>query len=102
MSIFMLAQPVIFADAALNKEIVALELELVKINTKTGEYANMSDAQLTKIKAKTQKTLDKKKAKAKKEADKDVNDVKKDVKKAGKDIQKAGKDIGKTVKNIFN
>lgn len=102
MSAFILAQPVIFADAKLNKEIAALELELVQMNTKTGEYANMSDAQIAKKKAKTKKTLDKKKAKAKKEAEKDVNAVKKDVKKAGKDIKKAGKDIGNSVKDIFN
>jgi len=102
MSAFILTQPVMFADAALNKEIVSLELELVKMNTKTGEYANMPDAKIEKKKAKTKKTLEKKKAKAKKEADKDAKAVKKDVKKAGKDIQKAGKDIGKGVKDIFN
>jgi len=102
MSAFMLVQPVILADAKLNKEIAALELELVKMNTKTGEYSGMSDAQIAEKKAKTKKTLDKKKAKAKKEADKVVKAVKKDVKKAGKDIQKAGKDIGNSVKDIFN
>lgn len=113
MSALMLAQPVIFADAALNKEIAALELELVKINTKTGDYANMTEAQLNKAKEKTKKTLEKKKAKAKKEASKNVAEVKKDAKKTGKDIKEAGKevgndlknvgkDIGKTFKDIFN
>lgn len=113
MSAFMLVQPVIFADAALNKEIAALEMELVKINTKTGDYADMSEAQLAKAKEKTKKTLKKKKAKAKKEAEKDINNVKKDVKKTGKDLKDAGKevgndlkdvgkDIGNTFKNMFN
>lgn len=106
MSAFMLAQPVIFADAALNKEIAALELELVKINTKIGDYANMTEAQLNKAKEKTKKTLEKKKAKAKKEASKNVAEVKKDAKKTGKevgnDLKDVGKDIGKTFKDIFN
>ena len=101
-SAFILTQPVIFADAKLNKEIAALELELVQMNTKTGEYSDMSDAKLAKKKEKTKKTLEKKKAKAKKEAEKELKAVKKDVKKAGKDLKKAGKDIGNSVKDLFN
>ena len=88
-AIFMALQPVVYADAALNKEIIALELEIVKMETKTGEYSKMPEKQLEKKKAKAKKDLEKKKAKAKKEAQKDTEALKKDMKKTGKDIKKA-------------
>jgi hypothetical protein len=100
---FMFLQPVMFAvDAALTKEIVALELELTKMKTKTGEYADLSEAALNRKIARTQKKLDKKKAKAKKEAEKDKEAIKKGAKKAGKNIKEAGKDIGNAFKDIFD
>ena len=89
LAVFMAMSSVVYADAALNKEIIALELEIVKMETKTGEYAGMSDKQLDKKKAKAKKDLEKKKAKAKKEAEKDKEALKKDIKKTGKDIKKA-------------
>ena len=110
----MFLQPVMFAvDAALTKEIVALELELTKMKTRTGEYSDMSDAALNRKIARTKKKLDKKKAKAKKEAEKDKNAIKDGTKQAGKDIKdagkeagkglkKAGKDIGNAFKDIFD
>ena len=61
----MFLQPAMFAvDSQLNKEIVALELELTKMKTKTGEYADMSEAALNRKIERTKKKLDKKKAKA--------------------------------------
>lgn len=111
---FMFLQPVMFAvDTALTKEIVALELELTKMKTRTGEYADMSEAALNRKIERTKKQLDKKKAKAKKEAEKDKEAIKKGTKKAGKDIKdagkkageeikEAGKEIGNTFKEIFN
>ncbi len=102
LSAFMLMQPVLYADAQLNKEIVALELEITKMKTKVGEYHGMSDQQLEKKISKAEKTLEKKKAKAKKEAEKDTKKAKKDLKKAGKKIQDAGKDVGDAVKSIFD
>ena len=110
----MFLQPVMFAvDSQLNKDIVALELELTKMKTKSGEYADMSEAALNRKIARTEKKLDKKKAKAKKEAEKDAKAIKKGAKeagkdikdagkKAGKDIKKAGKDIGNAFKDIFD
>ena len=92
---FLMLQPLMYADAKLNKEIASLEIELVKMKTKTGDYAGMSDKALEKRISKTQKTLDKKKTKAKKEAQKNVEKIKKDLK-------KTGKDIGDSVKSIFN
>ena len=111
---FMFLQPVMFAvDTELAKEIVALELELTKMKTRTGEYADMSEAALNRKINHTKKKLEKKKAKAKKETEKDKDSIKKGVKdagkdikdagkKAGKDIKKAGKDIGDAFKDIFN
>ena len=111
---FMFLQPVMFAvDTALAKEIVALELELTKMKTRTGEYADMSEASLNRKIDRTKKKLEKKKAKAKKEAEKDKDSIKKGAKDAGKDIKdagkkagkgikEAGKDIGDAFKDIFN
>ena len=99
----MTIQPAMFAvDAALTKEIVALELELTKMKTRTGEYAEMSEAALNRKIDRTKKQLDKKKAKAKKEAEKDAEAIKKGTKKAGKEIKKAGKYIGDAFKDIFD
>ena len=103
LSAFMLVQPVMFAvDSALNKEIVALELELTKMKTKSGEYADMSESALNRKIERTQKQLDKKKAKAKKEAEKDKEAIKEGAKKAGQSFKEAGKEIGNTFKDIFN
>ena len=114
LSAIMFLQPVMFAvDAALTKEIVALELELTKMQARSGEYADMSEAALNRKIERTKKKLDKKKAKAKKEAEKDAKAIKKGAKeagkdikdagkKAGKDIKKAGKDIGNAFKEIFD
>ena len=103
LSAFMMFQPVMFAvDAQLTKEIVALELELTKMKTKTGEYSDMSEGALNRKIARTTKKLDKKKAKAKKEAEKDTKRIKDGTKKAGKEIKEAGKEIGDTFKDIFN
>lgn len=103
LSAIMFLQPAMFAvDTALTKEIVALEVELTKMKTKTGEYADMSEAALNRKIDRTKKKLDKKKAKAKKEAEKDKESIKKGAKKAGKDIKDAGKDIGNAFKEIFD
>ena len=100
LSAIMFLQPVIFAvDSALTKEIVALELELTKMKTRTGEYADLSEAALERKITRTEKQLDKKKAKAKKEAQKDAEAIKKGTKKAGKDIKDAGKKAGKELKD---
>ena len=89
LAVFMVMSSVVYADAALNKEIIALELEIVKMETKTGEYSKMPEKQLEKKKVKAKKDLEKKKAKAKKEAEKDKKALKKDIDKTGKDIKKA-------------
>lgn len=114
LSAIMFLQPVMFAvDSALTKEIVALELELTKMKTRTGEYADLSEAALERKITRTEKQLDKKKAKAKKEAQRDAEAIKKGTKKAGEDIKDAGKkagkelkdagkEIGNTFKEIFN
>ena len=103
LSAIMFLQPVMFAvDSALTKEIVALEVELTKMKTKSGEYADLSEAALNRKIERTQKKLDKKKEKAKKEAEKDKEAIKKGAKKAGKDLKKAGKDIGDAFKDIFD
>ena len=114
LSALMFFQPAIFAvDSALTKEIVALELELTKMKTHVGEYADMSEAALNRKISRTEKQLEKKKAKAKKEAEKDKEAIKKGTKDAGKDIKdagkkagkelkEAGKEIGNTFKDIFN
>ena len=103
LSAIMFLQPVMFAvDSALNKEIVALEVELTKMKTKTGEYADMSEAALNRKIERTQKKLDKKKEKAKKEAEKDKEAIKEGAKKAGNSFKEAGKEIGNTFKEIFN
>lgn len=106
----LLVQPVMFAyDSKLNEDIVALELEITKMKTKAGNYADMKEKELKAKIEKAQKELHKKKAKAKKEAEKDSKEVKKslkkagnDIKDAGKDIKDAGKDIGNALKDIFN
>ena len=103
LSAIMFLQPAMFAiDTALTKEIVALELELTKMKTKAGEYANLSEAALNRKIERTKKQLEKKKAKAKKEAKKDADAIKKGTKKAGKEIKDAGKEIGNTFKEIFD
>ena len=100
LSAVMFLQPVMFAvDSALTKEIVALELELTKMKTRTGEYADLSEAALERKITRTEKQLDKKKAKAKKEAQKDAEAIKKGTKKAGEDIKDAGKKAGKEFKD---
>jgi flagellar biosynthesis/type III secretory pathway protein FliH len=100
LSAVMFLQPVMFAvDSALTKEIVALELELTKMKTRTGEYADLSEAALERKITRTKKQLDKKKAKAKKEAQKDAEAIKKGTKKAGEDIKDAGKKAGKELKD---
>ena len=56
----MFVQPAMFAlDTALTKEIVALELELTKMKTHAGEYANMSEAALNRKIERTKKKLKK-------------------------------------------
>ena len=114
LSALMFLQPAMFAvDSALNKEIVTLELELTKMKTRVGEYADLSEAALQRKIERTEKDLKKKKEKAKKEAAKDAEaikkgtkeaskDIKKGAKKAGKEIKKAGKEIGDTFKEIFD
>lgn len=109
LSIFMCLQPVMFAASDIYGEIAALEMELVKINTKAGEYADMSEKELEAKKQKTKKELEKKKAKAKKEFSKDKDTIKKGAKDVGKELKgvgegfkEAGKDIGHTFKDIFS
>lgn len=99
---FILMQPVIFAQSSVLKEIAALELELVKLNTKTGEYADWSDAKIEAKIKKTKKTLEKKRAIAKKEAAKDTKNAKKSLKNVGNDVKDAGKEIGNAVKGFFD
>ena len=103
LSALMCLQPVMYAvDAELNKEIIALELELTKMKTRIGEYSDMSESALNKKIDKTKKKLDKKKKKAKKEAEKDKERIKKGAKATGKELKDAGKEIGDTFKDIFN
>ncbi len=114
LSAVMFLQPLMFAvDSALTKEILALELELTKMKTRAGEYADLSEAALNRKIERTEKELNKKKEKAKKEASKDAEAIKKGTKKAGKEIKdagkkagkgikEAGKEIGDTFKDIFN
>lgn len=110
LSVFLCLQPAIYAvDTALNKEIIALELELTKMKTRVGEYSDMDEAALNRKIEKTTKKLDKKKKKAKKEAEKDKERIKngakatgKELKEAGKELKEAGKEIGDTFKDIFN
>ena len=110
LSIFLCLQPAIYAvDTALTKEIIALELELTKMKTRTGEYSDMDEAALNRKIEKTTKKIDKKKKKAKKEAEKDKEKIKngakatgKELKEAGKELKEAGKEIGDTFKDIFN
>ena len=108
LSAIMCLQPVMYAvDGQLNKEIIALELELTKMKTHIGEYSDMSEAELNKKIAKTEKKLEKKKVK--KEAEKDKERIKegakatgKELKEAGKELKDAGKEIGDTFKDLFN
>jgi len=114
MAAIMFLQPVMFAvDTALTKEIIALELELTKMKTRAGEYADLSEAALNRKIERTKKKLEKKKAKAKKEAEKDAEAIKEGTKnagknikdagkKAGKELKEAGKDIGDAFKDIFD
>ena len=103
LSALMFLQPAIYAvDGQLNKDIIALELEITKMKTRVGEYANMSEAALNKKIDKTKKKLAKKKDKAKKEAEQDKERLKKGAKKAGNDLKNAGKEIGNTLKDIFD
>ena len=47
LSAIMFLQPAMFAvDSALTKDIVALELELTKMKTRAGEYADLSESAL--------------------------------------------------------
>ena len=110
LSAIMYLQPVMYAvDGQLNKEIIALEMELTKMKTHIGEYSDMSEAELNKKIEKTQKKIDKKKKKLKKEAEKDKERIKegakatgKELKEAGKELKDAGKEIGDTFKDLFN
>ena len=105
-SAFVLTQPVIFAKGNVLQEIAVLELEVVKLNTKTGEYSDWSDAKIDAKNKKTKKELEKKRAQAKKEAkkeaEKDGKKAKKSLKKAGNDVKNAGKEVGNAVKNFFD
>ena len=101
-SAFVLTQPVMFAESNLLKEITTLELELVKLNTKTGEYSDWSDAKIDAKIKKTKKELEKKRAQAKKEAEQDIKKAKKSLKNAGNDVQNAGKEVGNAIKNFFD
>ena len=99
----LLFQPLTFAvDTQLNKDIIALELELTKMKTRTGEYSELSEDALNRKIARTEKKLAKKKKAAKKEAEKDAERIKKGAKEAGKNIKEAGKEIGDTFKDLFN
>ena len=103
LSAIMCLQPVMYAvDGQLNKEIIALEVELTKMKTKIGEYSDMSEAELNKKIEKTEKKLDKKKKKLKKEAGKDKERIKEGAKATGKELKEAGKEIGDTFKDIFD
>lgn len=102
LSAFMMLQPVMFAKSSLASEITELELELAKINTKAGEYKDMSEKQLEAKKAKVKKELEKKKAKAKKEINNHSKDIKEDAKDIGNSFKEAGKDIGHTFRDIFS
>ena len=65
LSAIMCLQPVMYAvDGQLNKEIIALEVELTKMKTRIGEYSDMSEAELSKKIEKTQKKIEKKKKKS--------------------------------------
>ena len=101
-SAFMLIQPVIIAKSNVLQEIAVLELELVKLNTKTGEYSDWSDAKIDAKLKKTKKELEKKRAQAKKEAEQDIKKAKKSLKNAGNDVKNAGKEVGNAVKNFFD
>lgn len=99
LSAILFIQPLMFAvDSELNEDIATLEIELTKMKTKTGEYAEMSEAALNKKIEKTEKDLKKKKEKAKEEAKKDAERLKESTKQAGKDIKKAGEKAGKEFK----
>ena len=99
LSAILFVQPLMFAvDSELDKDIATLELELTKMKTKTGEYADMSEDALNKKIDKTEKELKKKKEKAKEEAKKDAETLKESTKQAGKDIKKAGEKAGKELK----
>ena len=101
-SAFLIIQPVIIAKSNVLQEITTLELELVKWNTKTGEYSDWSDAKIEEKIKKTKKELEKKRAQAKKEAEKDGKKAKKSLNKAGKEAKNAGKELGNAVKNFFD
>ena len=46
LAVFLAMSSLAYADAALNKEIIALELEIVKMETRTGDYSKMPEKQL--------------------------------------------------------
>lgn len=100
LSAFLVAAPVAFADGKLNKEIAQLEMELVKMETKAGEYKDCSEIKLAREKDKTRIKLDKKQAK--KEAEKAAKKAKKGLKKAGEEIKEAGKTVGEAFGDFFN
>lgn len=100
-AIFVIIQPVIFAKANLVKEIAALELELLKLNTKTGEYSQWSEEKIQAKIKKTKKTLEKKQEKLKKETAKDAEKANESLKKAGNNLKEAGKEFGNAVKEFF-
>lgn len=99
LSAILFLQPLMFAvDSKLNEDIASLEIEITKMKTKTGEYADMTEAALNKKIEKAEKELKSKKEKAKEEAKKDAERLKESTKKAGKDIKKAGEKAGKEFK----
>lgn len=102
LSAFLVAAPVAFANGKLNKEIAQLEMELVKMETKAGEYKDCSEIKLAREKDKTRIKLDKKKKQAKKEAEKAAKKAKKGLKKAGEEIKEAGKTVGEAFGDFFN
>lgn len=101
LSAFVLTTPMTFAASNLAQEITALELELTKMNTKVGEYADMSDAKLEKLKTKTKKTLEKKKKKAKKELEKKAKSAKDKLEETTDSIKDTGKSIGDAFSSFF-
>lgn len=92
-SLGLAAQPLMYADSQLHKEIISLELELVKMKTKRGEYASMSEKELNKKIQKAEKELEKKRAEADKEAEAEMEKTKENLKKAGEDVKEAGKEF---------
>ena len=92
LSFFMCLQPVLFAvDSDLNKDIVALELELTKMKTRAGEYADMSEEALNRKIDRTKKTLEKKREQARLEAKKkedEIEELKRQLLQANAELEK--------------